>query len=78
MRWEILIRQFRDYLKIERSLSGNSVEAYEHDILKFVQFLELTAPGVTALQVKGKQIQQFLEYITELGMSAYSQARILS
>lgn len=78
MNWKILIRQFRDYLKIERSLSGNSVEAYEHDIVKFMQYLELTEPSVGPMQVKGKHIQLFLEYITELGMSAYSQARILS
>lgn len=78
MNWKILIRQFRDYLKLERSLSGNSVEAYERDIIKFVQFLEFTDPSVGPLQVKGKHIQAFLEYITELGMSAYSQARILS
>ena len=78
MNWKILIRQFRDYLKIERSLSGNSVEAYEHDIVKFMQYLELTEPSIGPMQVKGKHIQLFLEYITELGMSAYSQARILS
>lgn len=78
MNWKILIRQFRDYLKIERSLSGNSVEAYERDIVKFMQYLELIDPAVGPMQVKGKHIQLFLEYITELGMSAYSQARILS
>lgn len=78
MNWKILIRQFRDYLKIERSLSGNSVEAYEHDIVKFMQYLELTEPSIGPMQVKGKHIQLFLEYITEIGMSAYSQARILS
>ncbi|WP_299251734.1 site-specific tyrosine recombinase XerD [uncultured Cytophaga sp.] len=78
MNWKILIRQFRDYLKIERSLSGNSVEAYEHDIVKFMQYLELTEPTVGPMQVKGKHIQSFLGYITDLGMSAYSQARILS
>jgi len=78
MNWKILIRQFRDYLKIERSLSGNSVEAYERDIVKFMQYLELVEPSIGPMQVKGKHIQLFLEYITELGMSAYSQARILS
>ncbi|MGN6647968.1 MAG: site-specific tyrosine recombinase XerD [Cytophaga sp.] len=78
MNWKILIRQFRDYLKLERSLSGNSIEAYEHDVVKFMQYLEINEPSVGPLQVKGKHIQAFLEYITELGMSAYSQARILS
>lgn len=35
-------------------------------------------PGVTALKVSSKHISGFLEFITEIGMSAYSQARILS
>lgn len=78
MNWKILIRQFRDYLKLERSLSGNSIEAYEHDVVKFMQYLEINDPSVGPLQVKGKHIQFFLEYITEMGMSSYSQARILS
>ncbi len=78
MNWKILIRQFRDYLKLERSLSGNSIEAYEHDVVKFMQYLEINEPSVGPLQVKGKHIQLFLEYITDLGMSSYSQARILS
>jgi integrase/recombinase XerD len=78
MNWNILIRQFRDYLKLERSLSGNSVEAYEHDIEKLRQFLELTSADVGPLHVKTIHIQQFLEYITGLGMSSYSHARMLS
>lgn len=76
--WEIQIKGFRNYLKLERSLSGNSVEAYLHDVLKLQQYMEMTHPRVGAMSVTSKHLQGFLQYINELGMSAHSQARILS
>lgn len=78
MNWEMHIKHFSHYLKIERSLSSNSVEAYVHDVTLLRQFMEMTHPLVTPMKVKAKQLQGFLQYINELGMSAHSQARILS
>lgn len=78
MNWDLHIKHFVNYLKLERSLSANSVEAYERDVVKLKQFMEMTHPKVSALSVTSKHLQGFLEYVNELGMSAYSQARILS
>jgi integrase/recombinase XerD len=78
MTWDINIKHFSNYLKLERSLSGNSIEAYTHDVEMLKQFMEMNAPNVSAQKVSAKNIQLFLEYINVLGMSAYSQARILS
>lgn len=78
MNWELNIKQFTHYLKIERSLSPNSVEAYVHDVELLRQFMEINFPSVSATHVTTKQLQGFLQYINELGMSAHSQARILS
>jgi len=78
LNWEFHQKQFGSYLKLERSLSGNSIEAYMHDVEMLHQYIELTASGTTALQVTAKQLKGLLQYINELGMSAYSQARILS
>ena len=78
MMWDIQIKGFKNYLKLERSLSGNSVEAYLHDVDKLRQFVEMTHPGVSAMTVTSKHLQGFLAYVNELGMSAHSQARILS
>src|SRR5690348_14200814 len=72
------IRQFTNYLKLERSLSANSIEAYVRDVEKLKQFLELRHAGAGFLKVDFKFLQSFLEYINELGLSAQSQARILS
>lgn len=76
--WDLQIKLFVNYLKLERSLSGNSIEAYIRDVEKLKQFMEMKYPSINAVKVSSKHLQGFLEYINELGMSAYSQARILS
>lgn len=76
--WDIHIKQFSNYLKLERSLSGNSIEAYVRDIEKLQQFVEMNLKGLSPLKITSKNLQAFLTYINELGMSAHSQARILS
>jgi integrase/recombinase XerD len=73
-----IIRQFTNYLKLERSLSANSIEAYVRDVEKLMQFLEMRKNGASFLKVDFKVLQGFIEYVNELGLSAYSQARILS
>jgi integrase/recombinase XerD len=78
MNWEIHLKHFGHYLKIERSLSANSIEAYLHDVQLLRRFMEMKAPQITPLTVTAKHLQEFLQYIHSLGMSAYSQARILS
>lgn len=78
MNWDMHIRHYSDYLKVERSLSANSVEAYVHDITLLSQFMAMRYTGVAPVKVVMKHVQEFLEYLLELGMSAHSQARILS
>ena len=76
--WEQYIRDFRHYLQLERSMSANSVEAYVSDVDKLRQFIEIKHKGAFPQNVTATTLRGFLEYITELGMSAHSQARILS
>jgi integrase/recombinase XerD len=76
--WESHIKQFGTYLKLERSLSANSIEAYVRDVEKLAQFTGLKYASLSPLAITAKHLQAFLEYINELGMSAFSQARILS
>ena len=78
MSWDIHTKGFKNYLQLERSLAGNSVEAYVHDVVKLTQFLEIAKISVVPQQVTTTHIQDFLTFISELGMSAHSQARILS
>jgi integrase/recombinase XerD len=76
--WDLHIKHFGSFLKLERSLSANSIDAYLHDITLLRQFLEMGGQPVNATQVTVKHLRDFLQYINELGMSAHSQARILS
>ena len=78
MSWETYTRQFKDYLKLERSLAQNSIDAYLHDLAKLRQFLEMENRDLSPVQVKQQDILDFIAFISELGMSRYSQARMLS
>ncbi|MGL1889814.1 MAG: site-specific tyrosine recombinase XerD [Reichenbachiella sp.] len=78
MSWDFHIKSFKAYLQLERSLSHNSVEAYIQDISKLHQFLELKERDKDPLEVEDTDIRDLLEYITELEMSQFSQARIVS
>ncbi len=76
--WESHIKHFGSYLKLERSLSPNSIEAYVRDVEKLAQFIEMKFAGISPMAISSKHMQAFLQFINELGMSAFSQARILS
>lgn len=76
--WESQIKHYQNYLKLERSLSPNSIQAYVRDVEKLAQFIEMKFEGLSPFSITSKHLQQFLQFISELGMSAFSQARILS
>ena len=76
--WEPYKKGFKAYLQLEKSLSAHSVEAYLHDIEKLTTFLESSHTLKTPQQVELKDLERFIKWITELGMTAGSQARIIS
>lgn len=76
MNWNTAITEFGQYLRLERSLSANSIAAYGNDVDKLRQFAEPL--GLSPLQLSATHIQDFLHWINGFGVSPYSQARILS
>jgi integrase/recombinase XerD len=78
MTWEQANKEFVNYLRIERSLSANSVEAYDDDLNKLRQFLDVSGKSITPDKITYSDLQEFLVWINGLGMGARSQARILS
>jgi integrase/recombinase XerD len=78
MNWDEAIFDFKKYLKIERSLSQNSVVAYENDIMKLKQFAETLQKNILPEKITHTDLQEFLMWLNEFGMSARSQSRILS
>ncbi len=78
MSWVPYIKGFRSYLQLERSLSKNSVEAYEHDVQKLVQYQETYKLKISPEKFSSENLRDFVIWINELGMSARTQARVLS
>ncbi len=78
MNWDQYITQFQNHLRLERSLSENSVEAYVHDVVKLKQFIEISNLKVNPTEIKTSQIHEFLAWVGELGMTPHTQARVLS
>ena len=78
MTWPQALKQFDGYLRLEKSLSPNSVEAYVRDIGKLQQFLILQKLHLGPTQVGTDVLREFLGTLYGLGLSATSQARTLS
>ncbi|MBC6492425.1 site-specific tyrosine recombinase XerD [Flavihumibacter stibioxidans] len=76
--WAPYKKGFKSWLRLEKSLSDHSVEAYLHDIEMLTQFLELRGWNFSPEQLELEHLQQFTRWIAELGMTQASQARILS
>ena len=77
--WEHEIIEYKNFLKLERSLSDNSVSAYVNDINKLTSFLKLNhKETIEYSNIDSNIIQEFVEYLYNLGISSYSQARIIS
>lgn len=76
--WEPYKKGFKAYLQLEKSLSDNSVQAYLRDIELLTQHLQEKKSMKTPSDITLKDLQQFIKWITELGMQASSQARIIS
>ena len=66
------------FLQLEKSLSSNSIEAYTRDIDKLVRFMELQYDSLPPSRVELHHLTSFLAWVNELGLSARSQARIIS
>ncbi|HEV7782270.1 MAG TPA: site-specific tyrosine recombinase XerD [Chitinophagaceae bacterium] len=76
--WEPYKKGFKAYLQLEKSLAENSVYAYLRDIELLTQYLLITQTAKNPSELTLKELQQFLKWINELGMTASSQARIIS
>jgi len=73
-----LIKHYADYLRLELSLSDNSVEAYVHDVHLFLQYLENQGVSTEVADITQDTIENFFAYLYDLNIGATSQARILS
>lgn len=74
--WEQQEKAFVNYLRLERGLADNSILAYQRDVEKLKDFC---APrNISPTKVSLDDLKQFLADLYDLGISARSQARIIS
>jgi integrase/recombinase XerD len=78
MNWEREIKEYKNYLKLERGLSENSIEAYLRDITKLWEFCENDEQVINIEKVATADLTAFLVTLNQIGLAAHSQARIIS
>ena len=78
MTWSDYISEYLSYLKLEKSLSENSIAAYKRDIKTFLSFLEFKKLSISPTRVEFTHLKHFISWVNELGMSARTQARVIS
>lgn len=74
--WRRYIQSFKSYLKLERGLADNSVEAYMLDVRHLEGYG--VDKGIEPEDVKLEDLQQLLNVINEMGIAATSQRRMIS
>jgi integrase/recombinase XerD len=78
MTWEKITAGYRAFLKLEKSLSANSIEAYMEDLKKLTNYFQLKAVSIPPEEVEYTHLKEFIVWLNELGISPRSQARIIS
>jgi integrase/recombinase XerD len=78
MNWQIAIRGFSQYLRLEKSLSANSIDAYVHDVEKLHRFSEQELGVFSPIETTTEHVKKFIHSIHAIGLAATSQARIIS
>lgn len=72
----VVVRKYRQYLKLEKSLSANTLDAYQTDLEKLLRFLE--TENISIFDVTLNDLQLFAAGLHDIGIHPRSQARILS
>lgn len=75
--WNSALKGFKSYIRLERSLSSNTVEAYLRDVEKLYQFSE-TIGSKAPDRIETEDLKKFITWINELGMLPPTQSRVLS
>lgn len=73
---ELIIKKYQQYLRLEKSLSKNTLDAYLTDLDKLLSFLLLEGIGITDVTLN--DLQRFAAGLHDIGIHARSQARIIS
>jgi len=78
MSWKSYIIGYKSYLKLEKSLSANSIDAYLHDVFLLDRFINPSDSNTPPSELNTEHLQAFVKWVNDVGLSARSQARIIS
>lgn len=78
MKWDDSKKNYETYLRLEKSLSSNSIAAYINDINKLTEFLGNNFKKTGPDKVKLQHLKKFVEWLNERGVSPRTQARTIS
>lgn len=78
MDWQTLQKGFTSYLKLERSLSQNTIAAYKNDIRKLSDFMAENYAGINPQKTDHEMLMEFVHLSAKSGQEAVSQARMIS
>ncbi len=78
MDWEKASADYTAFLKLEKSLSANSIAAYRDDLNKLQHYLRLQSLSLSPEEVEYSHLKDFVVWLNELGIGPRSQARIIS
>lgn len=76
--WTYALKDFKSYLKLEKSLSENTVEAYLNDVSKLKEFFDESGKDTTPDKVVYSEIKDFLIWFNKSTLNSRSQARTIS
>src|SRR5574343_64428 len=75
--WQSYIKEYQNYLKLERGLSKNTIDNYTFDIEKLVLFLNQKEIKVSPIDISEEVVQQFI-YEMASQVNPRSQSRLIS
>ncbi len=78
MDWKTLQKGFESFLKLERSLSENSISAYKNDVSKLATFMAKAHPTVNPKTIDYNTLLEFVYLNAKIGQEPASQARMIS
>jgi integrase/recombinase XerD len=79
MNWsENTVQDFKIFLQLEKNLSSNTIEAYIHDVSRFEQYLRSRCAGMNFKDVSLEELQNYIVWLSEFGITARTQARNIS
>ena len=77
MKWMSALKDYQNYLRIERGLSQNSINSYSQDIKKLINWLEESEINVSPVLISENDLQEFI-YTIAKSVNPRTQSRIIS